>query len=86
MPYGRFGRGTAFVSKGLEGVAGLEPAPFGLENPSRPVPSVWHHASSLGYGTSHSGHETQFGREYAPIMHLDLDRRMHHQPVGTWEN
>jgi len=67
-------------------VAGLEPAPFGLENPSRPVPSVWHHASSLGYGTSHSGHETQFGREYAPIMHLDLDRRMHHQPVGTWEN
>ena len=31
MLYGRFGRGTAFVSKGLEGVAGLEPAPFGLE-------------------------------------------------------
>src|SRR6516162_8374475 len=66
MLYGRFGRGTAFVSKGLEGVAGLEPAPFGLENPSRTVPPVWPHAFSLGYGTSYSGHETQFGHVYAP--------------------
>ena len=31
MLYGSFGRGRAFVSKRLEGVAGLEPAPFGLE-------------------------------------------------------
>src|SRR6516225_3353202 len=55
--------GRFFVSNELKGVAGLEPAPFGLENPSRPV---WPHAFSLGYGTSYSGHETQFGHVYAP--------------------
>ena len=52
--------------KRVAGVEGLEPPTLGLENPYRTVPPVWPHAFSLGYGTSYSGHETQFGHEYAP--------------------
>src|SRR6516162_6870606 len=71
----------------MAGVEGLEPPTLGLENPSRPVPPVWHHAFSLGYGTHPSAarQETRSQRQprydASAYSLLVLDVRLAERPL-----